>query len=342
MNGYHRIAAALGGRRPDRTPVMLHNFLMAAREARVTMKEYRENPETVVRVFGEAVEKYGYDGILVDIDTSTLAGAVGVPVEFPDDMPAPLAGRRLERLDDVRELPPPDVEKYPGIHVWLEATQLLARKYGSDFFIRGNCDQAPFSLACAMRGTADWLMDLSDPANHELAHELLDYCTEATTQFLRLMGETGAHMVSNGDSPAGPELASPKLYREFALPYERRVAACAHELGLPYMLHICGKTDRILAEMIFTGADALELDYKTDAGLAHRLMKDRTTFVGNIDPSGVLALGTPALVEQKTRGLLALFSDTPRFILNAGCAIPAETPAENLKTMIRVAREFGG
>jgi len=33
MNGYERITAALRGERPDRVPVMLHNFMMAAREA---------------------------------------------------------------------------------------------------------------------------------------------------------------------------------------------------------------------------------------------------------------------------------------------------------------------
>ncbi len=63
-------------------------------------------------------------------------------------------------------------------------------------------------------------------------------------------------------------------------------------------------------------------------------MKDRAVFIGNIDPSGVLALGTPELVEAKTRELLAVFADTPRFILNAGCAIPATTPPENLRAMI--------
>ena len=104
------------------------------------------------------------------------------------------------------------------------------------------------------------------------------------------------------------------------------------------MLHICGKTDRILEDMLSTGADGLELDYKTDVHLAHRLMRDRATFIGNLDPSGVLALGTPELAEQRTRELVSLFSDTPRFILNAGCAIPADTPPENLQAMIRAAR----
>ena len=101
---------------------------------------------------------------------------------------------------------------------------------------------------------------------------------------------------------------------------------------------MCGRTDRILDDMLATGADALELDYKTDARLAHDRMKDRAVFIGNLDPSGVLALGTPGLVAAKTRELVAVFADTPRFVLNAGCAIPATTPPENVRAMIRAAR----
>lgn len=37
MNGYQRIKAALPGEWPDQRPVMLHNFMMAAREAGLTM-----------------------------------------------------------------------------------------------------------------------------------------------------------------------------------------------------------------------------------------------------------------------------------------------------------------
>ena len=37
----------------------------------------------LIRINITAVEKYKYDGILVDIDTVTLAGAVAIPVDFP-------------------------------------------------------------------------------------------------------------------------------------------------------------------------------------------------------------------------------------------------------------------
>ncbi|MCX6874575.1 MAG: uroporphyrinogen decarboxylase family protein [Verrucomicrobia bacterium] len=339
MNGKQRIEAALRGERADRIPVMLHNFLMAAREAGMTQRQFREDPAKIAEAFIRAVETYDYDGIVVDIDTATLAGAVGVPVDFPEDDPARCEGGCLPDLAAARDLPPPDVAANPRVQIWLEAVRLLKAHFGDEIYLRGNCDQAPFSLASMMRTPAEWMMDLLDEARHADVECLLNHCAEASGQFLTLMAATGADMLSNGDSPASPDLISPALYRTFAQPWERQLMDLAHALGKPYLLHICGNTTLILDAMLATGADVLELDYKTDVRAAGACFKDHAVFCGNLDPSGVLALGTAELVANKTRELLAVFADNPRFILNAGCAIPPATPPANLRAMLRAARE---
>lgn len=340
MNGYERTIAALRGEPHDTVPVMLHNFMMAAREAGVSMRQFRRDPAAIARSFIQAVETYGYDGIIVDVNTVTLAAAAGVPIDIPENEPARTAGSLLSSLRQVDDLGPVDIRRDEGVQAWLEAVGLLRAHFGNEIMIRGNCDQSPFTLASMLRGSEAWLTDLLDSDERERVDRLLRHCTEITKQFIRLMSATGAHMTSNGDSFAGPELISPQLYREFALPYEKQVTAFAHEGNLPYILHICGNTAPIIRDMLSSGADGLEIDYKTDVHLAHSILKDKTAFVGNIDPSGVLAMGTPALVEETACRLLEIFADTPRFILNAGCAIPPVTPPENLRTMIRAARRF--
>jgi len=67
-------------------------------------------------------------------------------------------------------------------------------------------------------------------------------------------------------------------------------------------------------------------------------MRGKCTLIGNLDPSGVLALGSESLVEEKTRELLRCFEGNPRLILNAGCAIPPTTPPANIRAMVRAAR----
>jgi uroporphyrinogen decarboxylase len=333
MNPKDRITSALNGQKSDKVPVMLHNFMMAAREFNLSMKTFREDPVAMAEAMVRSVEKYEFDGILVDMDTVTLAGALGVPVDFPDNEPARCHLGLLKDLKDWRRLPEVNIEDYQYVMNWLEAVRLVKRYVGDDIYVRGNCDQAPFSLAGMVRGSADWMTDLYT-ADEDDKLGLLEYCTEATSQFIRLMAETGCDMVSNGDSPAGPDLIPPEMYKQYAFPYEKRIVEVAHEAGLPYTLHICGNTELILDEMIATGADALELDYKTDIHRIADVFRDRVTLIGNIDPSGVLALGKPEDVRRKTRELIKIMGKSNRFILNAGCAMPPHTPEQNLRALI--------
>jgi uroporphyrinogen decarboxylase len=198
---------------------MLHNFMVAAREAGYTMKQYREDPEIAAKCHIRFVEKYGVDGVLFDVDTALLAGAVGAPVDFPEDEPARTHEIFLNSLDDVHLLADIDISTNPRIQHSLESIRILKRYFRDEIFIRGNCDQAPFSLACSMRTPANFMMDLM--IDEEQTLQLLEYTSRIGIQYIRLMAEAGADMVSNGDSPAGPSMISPEKYQQFALPYEK-------------------------------------------------------------------------------------------------------------------------
>ncbi len=338
MNGHQRVKAALNGEWPDKRPIVLLNFMPAAKEAGFTMKEFYTSAENAAKTQVQAVEKYGLDGVLWDLDTAVLASAVGVPVDFPENEPARTHGPCLHDLAEVKNLPPPDISKNERIQVAVEGLRILKKYFGNEIHLRGNADQAPFSLASMMRTPAEWMMDLI--MNPELSHELLKYCTKAVKDFVQLLADAGAHLISNGDSPAGPEMISPEQYVEFALPYEKEIVDFAHSLNLPYMLHICGNTELILDEMPKTGLDAVELDYKTDVKKIYDKYHDCITFSGNIDPSGVIANGSKDLVRQKTLELLELYKASPRFIMNAGCAIPRSAPEENIRVFVETTRGF--
>ena len=220
LNGNKRINATLKGEWSDQRPVMLHNFMIAAREAGISMKEYRSNPISAARTHIEAVEKYNLDGVLIDFDTATLASAVGVPVDYPDDEPARTSGALLNAIEELDYLEPIDISGDEHIQIWLETCKIVKNYFGDEIFVRGNCDQAPFALASMIRSTEGWMMDLF--LNEEYVFKLLDYSSEISGQFIKLVAATGVDMVSNGDSPAGPALISPEMYRKFALPYEKR------------------------------------------------------------------------------------------------------------------------
>lgn len=338
MNGYQRIMSALAGESVDQRPLMLHNFMFVAAQAGITMREYRENPTLAANAHISFAEKYNIDGLLIDVDTTVLAGAVGVQVDYPENEPARIRDPLISSLDEVELLKPIKLRENERIQKWLEICKIVKLYFGDEKYIRGNCDQAPFSLATMIRGSSNLMMDLF--LEPEKVFQLLDYCKDVSIQFIDLMAATGVHMVSNGDSPAGPDMISLDLYEKFAFPYERELVQAAHKHNLHYTNHICGNTEIILEKMISTGTDAIELDYKTPSEKIDQICRNIVTVIGTIDPSGVLALGSISDVEKEARALLELFSGTTKFIMNAGCAIPPNTPPENIKKLVEFTHSF--
>lgn len=88
------VRRAFAGEVVERIPVMAHNFLMAAREAGYTQKEFRENPDVMVKAMTEATMKYNLDCVLLDVDTALLASACGADVMYPDDLAAVAKGEQ--------------------------------------------------------------------------------------------------------------------------------------------------------------------------------------------------------------------------------------------------------
>ena len=340
MNGHQRITAALEGRWTDRRPVMLHNFMMAARESGLSFAEFREDALKAASAFIEAAERYETDGVLIDFDTATLAGACGASIDQPEDGPARVTGPVFSRPSEARDAVVPVLEENPAIHVWTETCRIVKEYFGDKKYVRGNCDQAPFSLAALLRDTGGWFTDLLLESESDCM-ALLEYSTRVCLQFMDLVEASGVDMLSNGDSLAGPELIDASMYRKFALPYEQQLANRAHMHGKPWVLHICGNTLPILHAMPDSGADGLELDYKTGIDAVYSLLGNRMLFIGNLDPSGLLALGSPEAVRTETGKLLTKYRDSPRLIINSGCALPPSTPPENILAMIRTVSHYG-
>ena len=332
MNGYQRINAALNGEMPDKRPVMLHNFMLAIDYAGYTMKEYRENPDIAAKCLIQFTEKFDLDGVFFDVDTALMADAVGCHVDFPNDEPARVYGHFLRTLDDVDSLEEIDISTHPRIQHAIETMKILRKHFGYEKFLRANCDQAPFSLACCMRGPEVFMTDLM--LQRELSMKLIEYTTRRSQQLIKLMCKTGVDMVSNGDSPAGPDMISPNMYRKFAYQAEKVMLETAHTYKIPYLLHICGKTTSILPAMAEMGLDAVELDYKTPIDLIYQHFSTSTTLFGTVDPCGIIAFGTPDNVRQEILKIANMYKDNYRLVLGARCAIPPKTPEENIRMFV--------
>jgi len=122
-------------------------------------------------------------------------------------------------------------------------------------------------------------------------------------------------------------------------PYEKKLVDGLRALGTRVRLHICGDTTPILEGMGRLGCDIVDLDWMADLAEAREAMGPEQVLLGNIDPVAVLRGGTPdsvyeAIAECHRRA-------GPRYIVGAGCEVPRDTSPDNLRAMLRYAREHG-
>jgi MtaA/CmuA family methyltransferase len=200
----------------------------------------------------------------------------------------------------------------------------LREQVGDEVPIMGWVEGA-LAEAAVLRGVGTLMTDVYDRPN--FVKDLLDVCVEVEIAFARAQIEAGADIVGLGDAVASQ--ISPVMYREYALPYERRIVRAIHEMGGLARLHICGDTTQILEDMVVTEADIIDIDWMVDMATACRAFGGGPSVCGNFDPVQVMLEGTPEDVYEATRQCMAAGGD--RSISAAGCEIPRATPHENLR-----------
>ena len=325
----------------DRVPVDLHNFMVTPRFMDVVdFADFYRDGEAMAEGQIKAWKRYGHDVLLVENGTAALAEACGVTVEYQEDS-APVASYpAINNLDEVDKLKVPDPYKDPLLSELLKATRIVVEEIGDKAFVIGRADQGPFSLACEIRGMSDFLLDLAMGEQLDKIHKLLEFCLKVSELYALAQMEQGAHATSIGDSPSGPDMISPQYYREFAYPYVERLAKNLKEKDIILAYHICGDATPIISDMVNTGASIIEIDQKSDQLTIKEATNGKATLLGPVDPSEVMANGTPELVMEKCQEALTNLSPGGGFILGPGCALPPTTPDENIDAMIEAAKKF--
>ena len=143
-------------------------------------------------------------------------------------------------------------------------------------------------------------------------------------------------MIGLGDAAAS--LISPRMYREFALPYQQRIFDAVKAKGGIPRLHMCGKTAHIHQDMARSGAQIIDVDWMNDLQKASESL-DGLAVCGNLDPVSIFLQGAP---EDVYRGVFAnAEAGRSRWISAGGCEIPDETPIENLRAQSQALHDLG-
>ena len=340
MNSIERVDAAIRLRKPDRVPVDLHNFQPAAAAMGGSMADVFQDGDLLAEAMLKAWREFGHDMILLENGTACNAQACGVQVVYRDDAAPAAHIPVITSLEEVDRLEVPDpYTTFPMCEI-IKATRILSREIGDQVWICGRADQGPMDLASQLIGMETLMLEIALNENPDGVHRLLDYARRVATRYAFALIESGAHSTSIGEPVAGPDVMSPRHYREYAMPQEKRMVDDLKAKGIILHNHICGNTIPIIDDFIATGAEVLEIDHKTDMRQAKEAGRAKTCFVGPINTT-LMASGTPQEVEDACREAIEIMAPGSGFILGPGCALGTETPADNIHALVESAKKFG-
>lgn len=139
----------------------------------------------------------------------------------------------------------------------------------------------------------------------------------------------------------------PEIFRDISLPTLQRVTKLAKDAGLPSHLHACGKQRELVKiaveETDLTSIEPLEPPPMGDCDLAEikREFGSRIALKGNLHTTEVMLRGTPDDVARACRWCLDVAAEGGGYVLSTGDQCGRDTPDENIRVMVQVAREWG-
>ncbi len=329
MTPKRRFLSGILGGRVDCTPVGSVTSVATLEQMEITgafFPDVHLDGEKMARLAAGAYGILGYDAIMPYFSVQAEAAALGCDVDWGDRKNMPVE-RKHPWTDPEQVRIPPDFLDQPSIKAVLDAIRILRARYGDRVAVVGKV-MGPWTLAYHTHGVQNFLIEtIDDPAR---VHKFLDRLKEITVLFGTAQIQAGADVLCIADHATG-DLVSPRTYRDFLLPYHRELT---QRLGCPTVLHICGNTLDRMNDICSSGFDAFHFDSKVDARQAVDRVAGRISLVGNINNPEILLKGTAEAVAERTRYALEAGVN----VIGPECAIPLETPLDNLKAITRAAR----
>jgi len=318
------------------------------RQAGRYLPEYRElrrkvdfvslckTPDLAAEATLQPIDRFGLDAAILFSDILVPAESMGFKVDF---VPGPVIDRPVGNADDVDRVRVADADEIaPYVY---EAVRILRGELEGRAPLIGFA-AAPFTLAAYLvEGKGSRSFDrikrlmFHAPAT---AHALLDKIATVTERYLGAQVDAGVQAVQLFDSWAG--LLSRADYREFALPYARRVLDTVDGTATP-RIYFALNNAHFLEEIRDCGAEVVGMDWRLGLAEANSRLEGRFVLQGNLDPCVLLA-GTD-VVERKAADVMTEGAMAPGHVFNLGHGILPHTPVENVESLVaRVRRGIDG
>jgi len=208
----------------------------------------------------------------------------------------------LSDFNDVENFPMPDFSRYE----YYERVKEIFDAH-PEHWHNGLIQGATFSLARKLRKLEQYLMDLIiEPEGLSILHDRID---EQIKFEMKQMAEIGADsiFIEEDWGTQTQTLISLDMWREVFKPRFTELCSYAHQLGMKFFMHSCGKMTDIIPDLIESGVDLFQIDQPRVHGID--VLKGfqelgKVTFWCPVDIQTTLQTKNEELIRSEARELL--------------------------------------
>jgi uroporphyrinogen-III decarboxylase len=348
IEGANRYQAALNCV-PDRVPISAQIHEHARLLAGVEPVSFYSNARLFLKIQLAVSDYYELDVPSTVYDGYNIeAEALGQKLIWTDETMPTVDSTRplLSKKSDLLCLHPPDFEKAGRMPFVLE-THRIAKEIG---LTMPALFCAPFSLAVALRGMENLIIDILEDSN--FVHELLEFLTvEVIAPWIKKQRDTVCEDIAaiGGDALASLPLTNIKILEEFALPYSIKLQEMLGNItigGWWGERYLKSQDDiRKMIDLKIRANSDLVQAYDPDIheiGLDIFKEMARKSGIGlHIGFSAtLLSSGKPEEIVQRMRSYLAQIPQEGKTVIRLN-EITAGTPVKNVFYAVRAAKVFG-
>lgn len=220
---------------------------------------------------------------------------------------------------------------------------LVKAKVGDTVSVHGEVF-SPFTHYMELFGYEQALTSLLEDSGKALA--LLDRLTTASVTWAVAQARHGVDAVLMSSAFAGGPLISPRMYKRFVLPFERKVAEAVRAAGVPVYTHTCGSIGDRLELMVETGTQGVDtLDPPPLGNVelveAKRQIGERVFIKGNMNAVALLTYTTPEQVIAHATDRIRTGMPGGGYILSTACSVAPRVEPWKLELLTPLAERIG-
>jgi len=301
--------------------------------------DYYYSAELMANLEIALFNKLGHDSVGISTSLRGVAEAMGSKIAYPDYNISYLLEPAAKSVNEIEGLKVANPLRDGRLPILLQALRLT-----KDALIKqvdvGAAMSGPFSVAASVVGTENllkWMIKYP-----KKVHTLMEIVTESNNRYIEEVAKLGLS-IGFADPVSSTSLISPRLFREFSLPYLKKNAEKIKETtGSTPGIHICGRSKEIWQDVVDIGISNFSIDNVEDLEEAKKIMGQRVIITGNVPPVDVVHLGTKEEIFDSVKDSIRKGYNSPKgFILSTGCQIPMNTPIEKVEMFMEAAKIYG-